>query len=198
MGTKLEGKRIAVVATDGVEHVELVEPKKALEAEGAECDVIAPKEGFIRAWNHVEWADDIEVDRSVSDADASDYDALVLPGGVMNPDKLRLVPEVVAFVRAMFDAGKPIGAICHGPWTLIEAGVVEGRTLTSWPSLETDLVNAGADWVDREVVVDKGLVTSRKPDDLPAFSEKLIEEIVEGPDEARLKRAVRREPLRQP
>jgi protease I len=177
MGTKLEGKRIAIVATDGFEQVELTEPMKALESEGAECDVISPKEGKIKGWKHVAWGDEITVDVAIEDADASSYDALVLPGGVMNPDKLRVIPEVISFIRAFFDAGKPVGAICHGPWTLIDAGCVEDKTMTSWPSLRADLVNAGANWVDQEVVVDEGLVTSRKPDDLPAFNRKLIEEI---------------------
>lgn len=190
MGTKLEGKKVAIVATDGVEQVELTAPKEALEAEGAECDVIAPKAGKIKGWQHVKWGDEIDVDVDIGHADASRYDALVLPGGAMNPDKLRVIPEVQAFVRAFFDAGKPVGAICHGPWTLIDAGVADGKTMTSWPTLRTDLENAGVRWVDKEVVVDDGLVTSRKPDDLPAFNRKLIEEICEGAHgEARAERS---------
>jgi protease I len=189
MGTKLEGRRVAFVATDGFEQVELTKPLEALRKLGAECDVIAPKPGKIRGWKHTHWGDEIGVDLTIEDADAARYDALVLPGGVMNPDKLRVMPQVLAFVRAFFDAGKPVGAICHGPWTLIDAGVVDGRTMTSWPTLRTDLVNAGADWVDEEVVVDDGLVTSRKPDDIPAFVDKLVEEIREGRHgEARAKR----------
>jgi protease I len=193
MGTKLEGKKVAFVVTDGFEQVELTEPLKALEDEGAECDVVSPKEGKVRGWKFVDWGDEIDVDVSLNEADASTYDALVLPGGVINPDKLRIIPEVLAFVRKFFDAGKPVGAICHGPWTLIDAGCVEDRTVTSWPSVRTDLVNAGANWVDEEVVCDNGLVTSRKPDDIPAFSRKLVEEIVEGlHGEARAKRVASR------
>ncbi len=185
MGTKLEGKRIAFLATDGFEQSELLEPLKGLEEEGAECDVVSPKEGKIRGWKHGNWGDSVDVDVKLAEADADAYDALVLPGGVINPDKLRVIPEALAFVRKFFDAGKPIGAICHGPWTLIDAGCVEGKTMTSWPSVRTDLVNAGARWVDEEVVTDEGLVTSRKPDDIPAFTKKLIEEIAEGHGEAR-------------
>ncbi len=195
MGTKLEGKKVAFVVTDGFEQTELTGPLRALEEEGADCDVISPKEGKVKGWQHGNWADEIAVDVVLKDADASSYDALVLPGGVMNPDKLRIIPEVLAFVRKVFDAGKPVGAICHGPWTLIDAGCVEDRTMTSWPSVRTDLVNAGAKWVDEEVVCDEGLVTSRKPDDLPAFSRKVIEEIAEGVHgEARAKRIAARRP----
>lgn len=180
MGKKLEGKKIAIVATDGFEQVELTSPKEALEREGAICAIVSPKEGKIKGWKHVEWGDELEVDVPLAQAKVGDYDALVLPGGVMSPDKLRVLPEMRKLVKSFFDAGKPVAAICHGPWSLIDAGVVEGRKLTSWPTLQTDLVNAGAEWVDEEVVVDDGLVTSRKPDDLPAFNAKMIEEIAEG------------------
>jgi protease I len=177
---RLSGKHVAVVATDGFEQSELVEPKKALERAGAKVDVISLTAGAIRGWAERQWGSSVPVDRSINSADAEDYDALVLPGGVMNPDKLRRNEKVLQFVRAFFDAGKPVGAICHGPWTLIDAGVVSGRRMTSYESIQTDLKNAGADWVDEEVVVDNGLVTSRKPADLPRFNEKLVEEIAEG------------------
>ena len=176
----LSSKRVAIVATDGFEQSELVEPKKALEAAGATTEVISLKAGRIRGWASKDWGDEVAVDAVIDDASADDYDALVLPGGVMNPDKLRTNDAVLAFVRAFFEQGKPVGAICHGPWTLINAGVVKGRHLTSWPSLQLDLQNAGAMWTDEEVVSQNGLVTSRKPDDLPAFNRKLIEEIAEG------------------
>jgi protease I len=176
----LAGKRVAVLATHGFEQSELVEPRKALEQAGAKVDVISLAPGSIRGWRHGDWADEVRVDAVVSDARADDYDALVLPGGVMNPDRLRTHEEVLAFVRAFFEQGKPVGAICHGPWTLIDAGVVKGRHVTSWPSLRQDLLNAGASWTDEEVVAEHGLVTSRKPDDIPAFNRKLVEEIAEG------------------
>jgi protease I len=177
---KLDGKRIAFLATDGVEQVELTEPRKAVEREGAETDLVSLEDGEIQGFEHLDKGDTFKVDRAVADADASDYDGLVLPGGVANPDRLRTDDDAVAFVRAFFEAGKPVGAICHAPWTLIEADVVRGLEVTSWPSLKTDLKNAGASWVDKEVVVDKGLTTSRKPDDLPAFNEKIVEEFCEG------------------
>ena len=180
MPTKLNGKRVAILATDGVEQVELTEPRKALDDAGATTQLVSPKRGKIKAWQHDHWGDEFKVDLALDDAKADDFDALMLPGGVMNPDKLRLEPNAVAFVHAFFRAGKPVAAICHAPWLLIEAGVVRGRTLTSWPSLRTDLTNAGADWIDREVIVDEGLVTSRKPDDIAAFNRKMIEEIGEG------------------
>jgi protease I len=180
MAGKLEGKRVAILATDGFEQSELIEPKRALEEAGAETDVIAPKEGRIRGWNVKNWGDEVEVNTLVADADTSDYDALLLPGGVMNPDRLRMNADAVRFAKSFFDAGKPVAAICHGPWTLVEAGVVSGRRMTSWPSLQTDIRNAGGEWVDAEVVTDRGLVTSRKPDDIPAFNAKMIEEIAEG------------------
>ncbi len=172
----LLGKKIAMMATDGFERSELLEPKKVLEEAGAIVDIIAPHEGSIRAMEKHQWADDVKVDVVTTEAIPEDYDALVLPGGVMNPDKLRLDPDAVRLVREMELAGKPIAAICHGPWTLIEADVVRGRTLTSYPSLRTDLIHAGAKWIDQEVVVDRGLVTSRGPQDLPAFNAKIVEE----------------------
>jgi len=186
---RLEGKKVAIVATDGFEESELLEPKKALEAAGATVHVIAPKSGPVRAMKHHAWASTIEADRTTAEALPDEYDALVLPGGVFNPDQLRLDRDAIDFIRDIALAGKPVGAICHGPWTLIDAGAVKGRTVTSYPSLRMDLVNAGAKWVDREVVVDKGLVTSRKPEDLPAFCAKLIEEIAEGKHEERVPEA---------
>jgi protease I len=177
MSDELKGKRIAfLVANEGVEEVELTEPLAALREAGAETELLAPEAGIVQAFDHLDKSETYEVDRVVGDADADDYDGLVLPGGVANPDQLRTREEAVEFVRAFFEAGKPVGAICHAPWTLIEAGVLGGRTVTSWPSLETDLRNAGAEWVDEEVQVDQGLVTSRKPDDLPAFNAKIVEE----------------------
>ncbi|HEY3890244.1 MAG TPA: type 1 glutamine amidotransferase domain-containing protein [Caulobacteraceae bacterium] len=177
---RLQGHKVAVLATDGFEQVELEKPVEALRAEGAEVEIVAPKAGRIQGFEHHDKGRTVEVDRDLAHADAAQYDAIVLPGGVINPDALRLEPRAIAFVRSFAEAGKPIAAICHGPWTLINAEAVEGRRMTSWPSLETDLRNAGADWVDEEVVVDNGLVTSRKPDDLPAFCSKMIEEFAEG------------------
>ena len=176
----LNGKKVAFLATDMVEQVELTEPWKAVEAAGADIDLVSLEEGQIQGFNHYDKADKFPVDRTVEDASAEDYDALVLPGGVGNPDTLRQDENAVRFVRDFFEQGKPVGAICHAPWTLVEAGVVRGRRLTSFPSLQTDIRNAGGNWVDEEVVVDSGLVTSRKPDDLPAFNKKLIEEFAEG------------------
>ena len=175
MAQQLTGKTVAILATEGFEQVELTEPKKALEAAGAATHVLSLKPGQIKGWNMTDWGESVAVDKLVSEAKVEEYDMLVLPGGVQNPDKLRLDPSAVAFVAEFFESGKPIGAICHAAWTLIEADVVEGLTMTSWPSLETDLENAGADWVDEEVVVDDNIITSRKPDDLPAFNAKLIE-----------------------
>lgn len=172
----LGGKRVAILATDGFERSELHEPKRALEEAGARIFVIAPHEGAIRAMEKHEWADDLEVDVVTTEAISDDYDAIVLPGGVMSPDHLRMDPDAVRLVREMVLDGKPVAAICHGPWTLIEADVVRGRTMTSYPSLRTDLVNAGAKWIDEQVVVDRGLVTSRNPDDLAAFCSKMLEE----------------------
>lgn len=176
MAAELRGKRIAILATDGFEQSELTEPLRALVTAGAEVDVIAPKSGRIQGMEHREKGEMVDVNRTLEQADAADYAALVLPGGVANPDALRVNSRAVQFVRAFFDQKKPVAAICHGPWTLIEAGAVKGRTVTSWPSLKSDLANAGAQWVDREVVVDNGLVNSRKPDDLPAFCRIMIEE----------------------
>lgn len=181
MSNELQGKRIAfLTATEGVEQVELTEPWKALEKAGAELELLSTKRGKVQAFNHLDKADTFPVDKVVSEADPIEYDGLVLPGGVANPDQLRLSEDAVRFVRTFFEQGKPVGAICHAPWTLIEAGIVKGRTLTSWPSLRTDIRNAGGEWVDQEVNVDRGLVTSRKPADLPAFSAKLVEEFAEG------------------
>ena len=176
----LSGKRVAILATDGVEQVELTEPRKALEAAGATTKVVSPKSDSIKAWNVDKWGTDIKVDATLDSSRPDDFDALMLPGGVMNPDTLRMIPRAVDFVRSFFEAGKPVAAICHAPWTLIEADVVRDRNVTSWPSLKTDLKNAGAHWTDSEVIVDHGLVTSRKPDDIPAFSKKMIEEFAEG------------------
>jgi protease I len=182
--SKLDGKKIAIlVANEGIEQIELTDPRAALEDAGAAVELLAPETGEAQAFNHLDKADTFVVDRAVGDADPADYDALMLPGGVANPDNLRTHHDAVGFVRAFFDAGKPVAAICHAPWTLVEADVVKGRRLTSWPSLRTDIRNAGGDWVDEEVVVDEGLVTSRKPDDLPAFNAKMIEEFAEGKHE---------------
>jgi protease I len=185
MGEQLHGKRIAFLATDGVEQVELTDPWDAVDEAGGQPELLAPKPGEIQAFNHLDKGQRFKVDRTVAEASAGDYDALVLPGGVANPDELRTHPEAVAFVRAFVEAGKPIGVICHGPWTLVEANCVAGRTLTSWPSLRTDIVNAGGSWVDKEVVVDEGIVSSRNPDDLPAFCRKIVEEFTEGVHERR-------------
>jgi protease I len=180
MAEQLHGKRVAALVANGFEQVELTEPKKALEQAGARVDVVSPEPGQVRGWNHAHWGDALTVDTPLDAARADDYDALLLPGGVMNPDHLRMNPKAVDLVKQFVQAGKPIAAICHGPWTLIEAGGVRGRTLTSWPSLKTDLRNAGANWVDEEVVTDHGLVTSRKPSDIPAFNRKVIEEFGEA------------------
>lgn len=185
MSDKLKNKRVAILATDGVEQVELIEPKKALEEVGAQTDVISPKDGKIKGWNHTDWGKDIPVDVNLKSADQNNYDALVLPGGVMNPDHLRMEPAAVQFVKSFFESGKPVAAICHGPWLLVEADVVRARKLTSWPSLRTDIRNAGGEWTDQEVVTDHGLVTSRKPADIPAFNRKMIEEFAEGKHTAR-------------
>ena len=180
MANELQGKKVAIVVTNGFEQVELTSPLDALKKAGAEAKIVSPEKGKVKGWNHTEWGDEFSVDLSIHDAKADDFDALLLPGGVMNPDNLRRNEWVLQFVRAFDAAGKPIAAICHGPWTLIDAGIVSGRRVTSYESIQTDLKNAGAQWVDEEVVVDKGLVTSRKPDDLPAFNAKMIEEIAEG------------------
>lgn len=181
MAKELEGKRIAfLVANEGAEQIELTEPREAVEKAGAETELIAPEAGEVQAFNHLDKGDTFDADKAAGDVSADDYDGLVLPGGVANPDNLRTDEDAVAFVRGFFEAGKPVGVICHGPWTLIEAGVVDGRKLTSWPSLQTDIRNAGGEWVDEEVVTDSGLVSSRKPDDLPAFCAKIVEEFAEG------------------
>jgi deglycase len=177
---RLDNKKIAFLAADGVEQIELTEPWKKVEEEGGTPELVSLESGEIQGFEHLDHGDKFEVDRTVQEASESDYDGLVLPGGVANPDFLRGDEDAVAFVRSFFEAGKPVAAICHAPWTLVEADVVRGRKLTSWPTLRTDIVNAGGNWVDEEVVVDNGLVTSRKPDDLPAFCDKLAEEICEG------------------
>ncbi len=174
MAQQLAGKKVAILATEGFEQVELTEPRKALDAAGATTEVISLKTGKIKGWKFTEWGDSVKVDKTVDEVRIGGYDLLLLPGGVQNPDKLRLNPQAVSFVRDFMQSGKPVGAICHAAWTLIEAGMVSGKRMTSWPSLKTDLKNAGAEWVDEEVVVEGNLITSRKPDDLPAFNEKLI------------------------
>jgi len=178
--TKLDGMRVAILVADGFELSELLEPRKALEQAGAETFVVSPSRDQVQGMNHFDKGQMLHVDVTLDQVDADDYEALLLPGGVANPDRLRTIAEAVDFVRAFFDAGKPVAAICHAPWTLIEADVVDGRKMTSWPSLQTDLLNAGAQWVDQEVVEDNGLVTSRKPADLPAFNRKMVEAFAEG------------------
>jgi len=178
--TSLKGKRVAAIVAAGFEESELLEPKKALEDAGAVVEILSPEAGKVRAWKHSDWGSDVAVDRTLDDARVQDYDAVLLPGGVMNPDRLRMTASAVNFVRNAFDAGKPIAAICHGPWTLIDAGVAEGVKITSWPSLKSDLINAGAAWVDQPVVVDQGIVSSRKPDDIPKFNEQMIKLFAEG------------------
>jgi protease I len=170
---KLSGKRVAILVADGFEQVELIDPRVALEDEGAETQIVSPAGKFVKGWKSTDWGRELKVDVALEDADATLFDALLLPGGVMNPDKLRMAPKAVAFVRAFGAGGKPIAAICHGPWTLIDAGLVHGKRLTSWPSLKQDLRNAGGSWVDEEVVVDGLLVTSRKPADIPAFNREM-------------------------
>ena len=186
MAAKLKGKRVAFLFTEGVEQVELIEPLDAVRNAGADADLVSLEQGTVQMFNHLDKGDTIEVDRAVSSVSASDYDGLVVPGGVANPDALRADDDAVRFVRDFFTQGKPVGIICHGPWILVEAGAAKGRTVTSWPSLRTDLRNAGANWVDQEVVVDNGLVTSRKPDDLPAFCAKIVEEFAEGKHKQRV------------
>jgi len=190
MARSLNGKKVALLVDNGFEQVELTGPQTALEENGAITHIVSPAPGEVKGWAEKEWGDKFPVDVPLDQADARDYDALVLPGGVMNPDKLRVNPKAVQFVRDFFAAGKPVAAICHGPWTLINAGVVEGRTMTSWPSLEADLRNAGATWVNREIVVDQGLITSRNPQDIPAFNDKIIEEIGEGVHEGQREAAL--------
>jgi len=193
MANELNGKRVAIVATDMVEQVELLEPRKALDEAGARTEVISIEPGKIQGFNHYDKGDEIPVDRTIEEASADEYDALLLPGGVGNPDVLRMDENVVSFVRDFFEQGKPVAAICHGPWTLVEAGVLRGRKLTSWPSIQTDIRNAGGNWVDEEVVVDQGLVTSRKPDDIPAFNDKMLEEFCEGKHEGQREQTVHAE-----
>jgi len=170
----LDGMKVAILVTDGFELAELTEPRKALDEAGAETEIVSPKNGRVRSWKLTDWDQELPVDTPLDRANAPDYDALLLPGGVMNPDKLRLEPKAMAFAKAFFAAGRPVAAICHGPWTVIEAGAADGREMTSWPSLKTDLENAGARWVDKETVVDRNLVTSRKPDDIPAFNREML------------------------
>jgi protease I len=193
----LSGMRVAILAAEGFEQSELTEPRKALQDAGAQTQVVSPAKGEVQGWKHFDKGERIKVDVPLEQADAGDFDALLLPGGVANPDQLRMMPKAVQFVRAFFETGKPVAAICHGPWTLIDAGVVRGRTLTSWPSLKTDLTNAGAVWVDQEVCVDHGLVSSRKPADIPAFNRKMIEEFAGG-QQARAGAAARASPGASP
>lgn len=180
MSDELRGKKVAILVEKGFEEVEMTQPREALAAAGAETALVSPVAKKVKSWDMTKWGKSFPVDVPLAKAQADEYDALLLPGGVINPDKLRINPQAVEFVKSFIDAGKPVAAICHGPWTLIEAGAVRGRRMTSWPSLKTDLKNAGANWVDEEVVVDNGLVTSRKPDDIPAFNRKVIEEFKEG------------------
>ena len=180
MLSNLSGKKIAILVADGFEQVELTEPRKALEEAGAEAPIVSPEKGRVKGWNFSDWGEQFSVDIELDGASPDDFDALLLPGGVMNPDKLRMIPKAVEFVKHFFDEGKPVASICHGPWMVVEADAVRGRTVTSWPSLRTDIKNAGGNWVDQEVVTDMGLVTSRKPDDIPAFNRKMIEEFAEG------------------
>lgn len=180
MSQKLLNKRVAILAADGFEQVELQKPKEALEEAGASVSIVSLKEGQIQGMNHADKGDLFDVDLALEDARAEEFDALMLPGGLMNPDTLRSTPKALEFTKAFFEAGKPVAAICHGPWVLIDAELVKGRTLTSWPAIQTDVKNAGGNWVDMEVVVDNGLVTSRKPGDIPAFNRKMIEEFAEG------------------
>jgi protease I len=181
MASNLKGKKIAILATDGFEQSELMQPRQALEEAGAHTEVVSPNSGKIKGWDHTDWGESVKVDKTLDEAKAEEYDGLVLPGGVINPDHLRMEPKAVKFVQQFVSSGKTVGAICHGPWTLLEAGALSGKTVTSWPSLKTDLKNAGAKWVDQEVVTDGQLITSRKPDDIPAFSRAVIESIARGP-----------------
>jgi protease I len=171
----IKGLKVAILVENGFEQVELIEPRKALDQAGADTRVVSPRSGRVRGWNFTDWGDEVRVDVPLEQARPTEFDALLLPGGVMNPDTLRMQPNSVAFVKAFFDAGKPVAVICHGPWTVIETGAARGRRIASWPSLKTDLRNAGAEWVDEEVVIDKNLVSSRKPDDIPAFNRGMIE-----------------------
>ena len=186
----LQGKKVAILATDGFEQSELLEPRKALDEAGATTQVVSPAGKKIKGWDQKDWGKEVSVDVPLDSANAEEFDALLLPGGVMNPDQLRMNPTAVQFVKQFTDAGKPVAAICHGPWTLLEAGAVRGRTMTSWPSLKTDLKNAGASWVDKEVVNDHGVVTSRRPDDIPAFNREMIRRFSEGQGKSRSTRKV--------
>jgi protease I len=190
MADQLKGKRVAALVTHGFEQDELLKPRTALQDAGATVHIVSPESGKVRGWTHREWGDEVNVDRTLDQVKPDDYDALLLPGGVLNPDRLRMDPKAVQFVKRIFDDGKPVAVICHGPWTLIEAGVVRGLKMTSWPSVKTDLMNAGATWVDQEVVVDRGIVSSRKPDDIPAFNRKMVEEFAEGKHGGAGKRAL--------
>ncbi|CAN5390485.1 type 1 glutamine amidotransferase domain-containing protein [soil metagenome] len=180
MDQSLQNKKVAVLVDNGFEEVEFTKPIEALKNAGATVVVVSPQKGKVKAWATTDWGNEYDVDMDVADARAENFAGLVLPGGVMNPDKLRMNEDAVALATAFFEQGKPIAAICHGPWLLVETGALEGRTVTSYPSIKTDLINAGADWVDKEVVTDEGITTSRKPDDLPAFCKKMIEELKEG------------------
>ena len=181
MSSSLKGKKIAILATDGFEQSELMQPRQALEEAGAHTEVISPNAGKIKGWDHKDWGESVKVDKTLGNVNAEDYDGLLVPGGVINPDHLRMDPKAVNFVQQFVTAGKTVGAICHGPWTLLEAGALKGKTVTSWPSLRTDLKNAGAHWVDKEVVTDGQFITSRKPDDIPAFNNAVIESLAQGP-----------------
>jgi protease I len=181
MSSSLKGKKIAILATDGFEQSELMQPRQALEEAGAHTEVISPNAGKIKGWDHTDWGESVKVDKTLDNANAEEYDGLLLPGGVINPDHLRMDPKAVNFDQQFVSSGKTVGAICHGPWTLLEAGALKGKTVTSWPSLRTDLKNAGAHWVDKEVVTDGQFITSRKPDDIPAFNKAVIESVAQGP-----------------
>lgn len=185
MAKELTGLKVAILVDDGFEQVELTEPRQALDDAGATTQIVSPRDQQVRGWKFTEWGDSLPVDVALDGANPQDFDALLLPGGVINPDSLRTQPKAVAFIQAFFDAGKPVGAICHGPWTIIEAGAARGRQIAAWPSLKTDLRNAGAEWMDQEVVVDGNLVSSRMPDDIPAFNRALIARIGQGKAPAR-------------
>jgi protease I len=185
MATELKGLKVAILVANGFEQVEMTEPRKALDKAGAQTELVSPEKEQVKGWNHTEWGDEFPVDVSLERSSPDEYDALMLPGGVMNPDHLRLKPEAIQFIRAFVTSGKPIAAICHAPWTLIDAGAVKGRRITSWPSLKTDLTNGGANWVDEEVVRDGQIVTSRKPADIPAFNKKMIEMFAEALQQAK-------------
>jgi protease I len=182
MASTLKGKKIAILATDGFEQSELMQPRQALEEAGAHTEVISPNSGKIKGWDHKDWGESVKVDKTLDNVNAEEYDGLLLPGGVINPDHLRMDPKAVNFVKQFVSSGKTVGAICHGPWPLLEAGALKGKTVTSWPSLKTDLKNAGANWVDKEVVTDGQFITSRNPDDIPAFNKAVIESVAHGPE----------------